>query len=451
MNQTIFNPSTGQTATAPAGTAIPSGWQVMTPTTNAPQTNSSSGNGVPVNTSNLIASIRTQIASGSITGQQAMGVLQSQLAAAQTQSSGKPSAFNPADYAAQLYAPLTINANGKISTLNSDGTTSSNATTVNQSTQNNTGVSSNTTYQNNYAGADPNVTLTPAQAASNAAIVASNGQSLSGSSTSPAGTLSNAGSGSSLPSTGNSNLDAIQGQFANIISGSLAAGFTVNPGLNITPDVLNQFISEAHSQLDPKYQQTLEQEMTGITAYLSNAATTYNNTQASTIQDYQANLAGERDTMGNNGVAFGGARNLNEQNLANSANYALSTNAANTAYATSNQLNAAGAALGPGIPGLTGPSSIANPFGQPLTASGISIPNLTGYSVGTSGARGNSSTGAALNFNYNPSMYAYGSIPGDYGSDFLNQLNQTASTYQNNAANTSASRTLPGVTSPLTT
>lgn len=251
------------------------------------------------------------------------------------------------------------------------------------------------------------------------------------------GTVGGTGSSATLPggmqSTGDQNLDAILGQYGQIISGSLAQGFTVNPGLNITPDVLSSFIASAHSQLDPKYQQYLSSQMNSINSYLSNAQVNYENTQGQTQQDFQTNIAAERDATGNQGVAFGGARRLAEQNMALSANRTLSTNAANTAYNVGQQLNAAGAAIGQGIPGVTIPEpagavGLSNNYG--LNSYAINAPILSSYGVSTSGARGSTSTGSPLNFNFNPSMYQYGSIPGSYGSDFLSQLNQNASNYQ---------------------
>lgn len=233
-----------------------------------------------------------------------------------------------------------------------------------------------------------------------------------------------------LPSTGDSNLDALQTQFANAITGSLAQGFTINPALSITPDTVKQFMTETASQLEPRYQQTLAQEMININQAVNQLTVQYQNQQGQTVQDFQQSLGNLRDQSS---MAGGGERAM-ELGLMNSANRSLSTLDVNASTAIGQQLQQGGQALGQGLfsPILSATGSAPTAL-APYTASGINTPSLSGKQVGLQGGdsvfAGSANQGNALNFNFNPSMYKYGSIPGQYSNDFTDLLNQTASNY----------------------
>ncbi len=81
------------------------------------------------------------------------------------------------------------------------------------------------------------------------------------------------------------------------------------------------------------------------------------------------------------------------------------------------------------MPGLSG-----------YSASGVQAPSVNPLQVGILGGNtvlGGSTTGGnALNYNYNPSNYTYGSIPTKFGTDFAAGLNQNFANYQQGAAST---------------
>lgn len=410
--------------------------------------------------SSLVGYYRTEIQNGSMTPQQALGGFNSDMTtylAANNPHGYDLSVLDP--YKAQLFAPMQVNAGGKQGTLNQNGDITWSSTTINNSTTGGAGTSSSTSYQNLDG---TTTTATPIAAPGTAPATVGGGAATvnTGNSTSspysgsggyinaqgvyvPSSQTSGApgaatgaqGGVGSLPSTGNPALDDLQSGFANLISGSIANGFTVNPALSITPTTLSQFINETASQLEPRYQQILGQEMININQTIGQLANTYQNQQGQDVQDFQQSLGNARNSAGQNGMYLGGGERALEQGLANSTNRSLSTLDVNAQTAIGQAMQAGGQALGQGIftPLLQGTGSA--PFSlQDLTANGIYAPNISSQQVGLQGGdsvyAGSATPGRTLNFNYDPNMYKYGSIPASFSSDFSNLLNQTANNYQ---------------------
>lgn len=230
-----------------------------------------------------------------------------------------------------------------------------------------------------------------------------------------------------LPSTGNENLDSILTGLNSYIQNQLTQGFAVNPSLQITPEMASQFVSQAHTQVDPYYQQLITDEITGINASLGKLSTDYKNTQGGEIANFQENLANTRESAGGSGTAFSGGRGLKESNMLNAENRTLSGIDNNYAYNVGNLLRTGAGNVGAGAPGLSGSSA------------NFALPDSLGTTrASLAGPRGGSVSGGALDFAYNPSVYTYGSIPSNYGSALATQSNQFLSSYLKGASNNSA-------------
>lgn len=421
-----------------------------------------------INVTGTVSSLRQQMSNGSITPSQASAMLQAELTSQiknQTSGSRGSQVSGDSDAAAsqamtQLFAPMTINDNGKISNLNSNGTLTTQSTTVNKSVTGGAGTTSSTAYST--PGANGTYSVQSGDTLSKIAsdnglttqqIISLNpqitnpdlinpGQAINlgtNASTPTNNAPTNQGGSNGLPSTGNPALDDLQNGFAGIISGSLAQGFTINPALSITPDTLKQFITETAGQLEPRYQQILSQEKIGIDQSVNALAVDYLNKQGQTEQDFKQSLGTLRDqsTMG------GGGERALELGLTNSANRSLSSLDTQTALQIGQKLQEGGQASGQGIfqPLLQGTGYA--PFAdQNLNASGFNIPSLYGRTLSNQGGdsvfAGSGNQGNALNFNYDPSLYKYGTIPGNFSTDFSNLLNQTASNYQQGMTATGA-------------
>lgn len=197
-------------------------------------------------------------------------------------------------------------------------------------------------------------------------------------------------------STGNPTLDGALQQYAGIAKQLIAGGYTIPANLQVTPDLVAKFLSIAHTQIDPYYRQQIASEAANINASLKNLQTQFENTQAGIAQKFGTDLANEQNAAGANGTAFSGQRNLNEANMVASTNRELASNASETALQAGNALRAGAANVG---------SANAGAFNLPTIAGAGTVSNQ-------GGARGSySATGNALDFGYNPSTYAVGTIP----------------------------------------
>lgn len=218
------------------------------------------------------------------------------------------------------------------------------------------------------------------------------------------------GTGISVPSTGNSNLDQIQKSITDLANGLITSGYTIPATLQITPALVSQFLQYAHQAVDPYTQQLLSSEITNVNADLSNQQTQFQNQQDQAVQQFGTQLASQDNAAGANGTAFSGQRQLTDNNLVNSTNRSLSSLMSNTAYNMGSTLRSGAANVG-----------AAN-------AGGFNLPTLAGGSVGLGGQLGsyNSTvtTGNNPSFNYNPSLYTVGAIP-SAGTQNVNQLEQS--------------------------
>lgn len=206
------------------------------------------------------------------------------------------------------------------------------------------------------------------------------------------GNGANAGGIATLPTTGNPELDRIQEEINRLASSITSSGFKIPDGLQITPELTQQFLEWAHQAVDPQTQQLIDSKRADINASLANMAKQFDLSKGQTIQDFGTNLATEQNTSGGNGIAFSGLRNLTERNMANSTNRTIESLASNTEANIGNTLRSGAADLG-----------VNSNFNTPGLSSGaVSIDG---------GSRGSSGSGRSLDFNYNPSLYKVGNIP----------------------------------------
>ena len=211
---------------------------------------------------------------------------------------------------------------------------------------------------------------------------------------SPTPTNNETGGGISFPSTGDQGLDQILNSIKGLADNLISSGYTIPKNLQITPDLISTFLGYAHQAIDPYTKQLLDSRITDVNASLDTMAKTFGNQVAARQQQFGTELATEQNTSGATGNAFSGLRNLNESNLAATANRDLSSLGINTAY------NMGSAAR-----------SAASDVGS-ANAGGIVLPSIAGGTVSLAGgSRGTTGTGSPLSLNYNPSLYTVGTIP----------------------------------------
>lgn len=227
-------------------------------------------------------------------------------------------------------------------------------------------------------------------------------------------------------STGNPTLDSILTALRSYVQNQLSIGNKVNPNLQITPDLVQQFLGEAHQAIDPQSQQLLTNEVNNINANLKTLSTQYQSEQGNQVQQFQTDLNTERNNAGNTGTAFSGMRGLTENNMAATTNRNLASLDAGYGQRAGDILRAGGADLGSGVPGLNGSTASFN------------LPNMATASVGLAGPRGSSITGGALPTNYDPANYTFGTLGENYNTNLANTSNAFLGSYLGSAANNSA-------------
>jgi hypothetical protein len=248
-------------------------------------------------------------------------------------------------------------------------------------------------------------------------------------------------------------LDAAQNSQYQYVSGSLAQGYTINPALtgSSLAAMLPQFIQETAAQLEPELLQNFQSEMAGVNTSLGALAANYKASQGSSIYDFQTSLANLLNSANPFSAGTGAAANA----LAANENRSLSSLDATYAANVGNVLQTAGGELGQGSPAsfLAGTGAATTPGLTGFGDSSLSAPDVTPLQVGVTGGNtvlaGSTSGGNALNYNFNPSIYTYGSIPTAFGTNFGNTLNQLFGNYQTGAAATptSSQGSTPGITS----
>lgn len=223
--------------------------------------------------------------------------------------------------------------------------------------------------------------------------------------------------------TGSPQLDAILASLNKLIEQNVAAGNTVNPNLNITPELASKFIADARAVVDPYTQQLINEHIADINANLSSLAKSFANDQASAQAQFQQAVGGERENASSRGIVFSGVRGKQEQGMVDAQNRALE--GLQNAYSSQigNTLRAGGQALGSGVTGLQG--------GQ----GSFQLPNLVGERATLAGPSGGVTQGGALSYGYDPNTYKTGTISRDYNQNVAGQANQFLSNYLTSAAN----------------
>lgn len=233
-------------------------------------------------------------------------------------------------------------------------------------------------------------------------------------------------SDTSTLSTGDPQLDALYKALnEQVIAPLLKAGNSIRSDLQITPELASGFISKAHGLVDPYYQGLLSQHIDSINASLGNLNQNYRNQQNQSQQDFQTNLADFRNAAGNNGTAFSGLRNLNENNMVNTQNRNLQNLDTQYQGQVGDTLRQGASVVG----------TNTGTLGKNLND--FHLPTFDSQSATLEGARGGVTGGRTLDFGYNPTDYQTGSLMGQYGSALGGQANQFLSDYEKSQANNS--------------
>lgn len=211
--------------------------------------------------------------------------------------------------------------------------------------------------------------------------------------------------------------DAVLEHVAGVGNNLVQNGYTIPENLKITPGLISQFLTYAHQAADPYTKQLISSALTNMNSQAAALGTQYQNSVGERQQQFGTDLATEQNAAGAHGTAFSGQRNINELNMAASANRDLSTLGANAAYNLGGLARDTAAKVGS------------------ANAASIALPSLSTGTVSLAGGqRGTSGTGGALSYNYDPSIYTVGDIPSAQ-TGAVNQLQQSYISQYGNLSN----------------
>lgn len=221
--------------------------------------------------------------------------------------------------------------------------------------------------------------------------------------------------------TGSAEMDAVVKKYNDLLA-TLTQGFKIDPNLDPSqhPEIIKQFLDWSHQVVDPQTSQLIKNRVSNINADLANQAAQFGYNRDSIIQTFGTNLASEQESAGGAGTAFSGQRGINEGNLVAGANRSLASLGANTAFNVGNTLRSGAADVG---------SSNTSQF---------SLPSILGGTVSTSGGqRGTYSAGSNLDYGYNPSDYAVSNFGNAGATNVNNQQADYLKQYSTLAGNNS--------------
>ena len=226
--------------------------------------------------------------------------------------------------------------------------------------------------------------------------------------------------------TSDSRINAIIDSLNKAANDVITGNQSINPALNITDDLVANFLTTAHSMVDPQAQELLTKAISDTNSSLQAKGSQYATDLGNSIQSFMTNLNETRNSAGAAGIGISGTRGLAEDYLQRGANRTLQNLATQTSSDIGNTLRSGALQVGGNNLSLNG------------SLSDFKLPSLNSASVDLFGIRGGQNTGSSLNYNYNPSDYSgYGSLSADYSKALTSSANAALGNYLGSAAQTS--------------
>jgi len=156
--------------------------------------------------------------------------------------------------------------------------------------------------------------------------------------------------------TGNAQLDDLLGQYQTYLDNLISQGQTVNPNIEITPDVLKGFLDQAGTEISPYYQEQAKIIKDDVSRSLDGLTKRYELEKQSSEANFKANLAQSREVAAGAGRAQSGFRFQDEANQAAGAQRSLDFMGLGYGEQAGNTLRTAERTLGTAGLGMTAPT-----------------------------------------------------------------------------------------------
>ena len=119
--------------------------------------------------------------------------------------------------------------------------------------------------------------------------------------------------------TGNNDLDAILTSMQDILTSIIDSGQIVNPNIDITPEMTQQWLDQASAEIDPYYQNQFNAIRDDLNTDLTYLGNQYSQAIKANEASFKEALATQREAEAGAGTIFSGGRKLREQSLAGQA------------------------------------------------------------------------------------------------------------------------------------
>lgn len=176
--------------------------------------------------------------------------------------------------------------------------------------------------------------------------------------------------------TGNSSIDAVLGQMYSYIQNNIASGKQLNPDLTINNNTIQQFINQAHAEIDPYYASQLGAIKDDLIANLTDTAKAYEDTAKQEALKFKQSISASQESAAGAGLAFSGSRALGEQQATEAEQSTLNldqiraaSDAAAKARTAESQIGTAGVS-GISMPSLPSYSALVDSSGGSVVAGG---------------------------------------------------------------------------------
>jgi len=127
----------------------------------------------------------------------------------------------------------------------------------------------------------------------------------------------------STSTTGNKMLDDLLKQYQDYYDKQAAAGKILNPAVALEPSVIQQFLTEAETELNPYYKEQVDAIKEDITKNIEYLSKQYEYNKEKSISEFKDTLAGTREQAAGAGTIFSGTRGKSEQEAAQAATRSL--------------------------------------------------------------------------------------------------------------------------------
>lgn len=127
----------------------------------------------------------------------------------------------------------------------------------------------------------------------------------------------------STSTTGNKMLDDLLKQYQDYYDKQAAAGKILNPAVALEPSVIQQFLTEAETELNPYYKEQVDAIKEDISKNIEYLSKQYEYNKEKSISEFKDTLAGTREQAAGAGTIFSGTRGRSEQEAAQAATRSL--------------------------------------------------------------------------------------------------------------------------------